>query len=76
VAQYLHRAFVGAREPRENADERGLARAVRAEQPEEFAFFYRETDALERLQLLEALPDVADFYGWHDWCAASQGGGA
>ena len=63
VAAHRDAAFVGAREARENADERGLARAVRTEQAEELAFFHREADALERLQLLVALLDVTNFYG-------------
>ena len=63
VAAHRDAAFVGASEAGEDADERRLARAVRTEQSEELAFFDREADALERLQILVALLDVTNFYG-------------
>src|SRR5207302_10037265 len=52
---------VGAYQAGENADERGLAGAVRAEQAGEFSLRYLEVDTGERLQIAEALLNVAEF---------------
>ncbi|KML46587.1 hypothetical protein VL15_35280 [Burkholderia cepacia] len=63
VAAHRDTAFVGPGKPGEDADERGLACAVGAEQTEELAFLDRQADALERLKRFVALLDVTDFYG-------------
>jgi len=61
-AHHAHAARVGAREPGDEVDERGLAGAVRAEQPEELAALDRQADAVERAQAAIALLDLPDFY--------------
>src|SRR5258708_19480239 len=60
MAHHPRRPAIGAREARENADQGGLAGSVGSEQPEELSLRDLEVDPRERLQLAEALVDVAE----------------
>src|SRR5213079_487961 len=61
MAHHPGRAPVGARETCENVDQGGLAGSIGSEQPEKLSLPDLEVDPRERLQLAEALVDVADF---------------
>ena len=61
VAHDARRAAIRAHQSRENADQRGLAGAIGAEQPEKLTAFDAEADAGQRLQAAVTLGDVADF---------------
>ena len=63
VTHYPRGAAISERQARQNADERGLPRAIGTEQPEEFSLAYLEIDTGQRLNGAEALVDVAQFYG-------------
>ena len=63
VAQHPRRAGVGAGQPREDRDQRRLARAVRSQQAEELALLDGEAHAGQRLHAAEAAGDVVDFDG-------------
>ena len=65
VARDRGGALVGVRERHEHADGRRLARAVRAEQPEDLAFADVERDAVERLNLAVALAQCLDDDRFH-----------
>src|SRR6266704_5702108 len=53
---------IGRRELAENAvEQRGLAAAVRADQPEDFALLHVEADAVDGFDAAKALFDVGDF---------------
>ena len=59
------RAAIGAREAREDRDERRLAGTVRTQQTEELAFLDREVDTVQRLHAAEAARDVGHVDGEH-----------
>ena len=61
VAEHAHGAAVGARQSRDDRDERRLAGAVWTEQPEELALRDRQVDAVERPHLPEAARHIPDF---------------
>jgi len=63
VSQNTRYAGVGARQPGEDGDERGFARAIGSQQPEEFAGPDHEIHADERLHLAEAAGDADDLDG-------------
>ena len=60
LAVELHLALVGPFEARDDAQQRGLARAGRPEQRDQLARADVELDLLERGEVAEALGDVAD----------------
>ena len=60
MAQDLGAARVGLQDGRQDADDGGLAGAVRAEQPEDGALCDLEVDAVERLDLAEPLGESFD----------------
>ena len=63
VPQNSRGATIGARESRDDRNERCLARAVRPQQAEELAFGNRQIDARKRLHAAEATRDVDDLDG-------------
>jgi hypothetical protein len=65
-------ARVGARQPRDDVDQRRFARAVRAEQAEELALAHLQRHAVERVQRAVALLHADDVDG-RDQRAASSG---
>jgi hypothetical protein len=58
--QHRDRPPVGARQPGDHVDQRGLARAVRAEQAEELALADGEADAVQGQHRTKALLDPAN----------------
>jgi hypothetical protein len=60
-----HVAVVGAFEPGDDAQQRGLAAAGRAEQRDQLAFRQIERDVVDGPERAELLDDVADLDG-HD----------
>jgi hypothetical protein len=54
---------IGVRQPRDDGNERRLARAVRPKQAEELAFGNGQIDAGKRLHAAEATRDVDDLDG-------------
>jgi len=69
VAEHAHRAAAGAGQTGQDADQRGLARAVRPEQAEELAGVDVEAHVVEgagRAAFAEVrLRDVLEGDGWH-----------
>jgi hypothetical protein len=59
-AEHLDRAVVAVPVALEDLDGRRLARAVRAEQPEDLAVLDREVDPAERLVIAVGLREAAD----------------
>jgi hypothetical protein len=59
-AEHLGRAVVGVEDRGQDAHGGGLARTVRAEQPEHGAGRHVEVDAAERVDVAEALGEAAD----------------
>src|SRR5205814_1237251 len=57
---------IGADQSGDDVDQRGLAGAVRPEQPEELALIDLEADAGKGAQHAEALLDLMDFYGFQE----------
>ena len=62
-AEDVHRARGGPRQAEHEADGRGLAGAVRPQHGDDLAPVDGEIQALERLDLSEALADLAEFDG-------------
>ena len=60
--QHQRPPAAGARQPGQNADERGFARAAWAYDTDNFAFLDVEVDALEHLEWAEGFPDSVEFY--------------
>jgi hypothetical protein len=76
-AEHRHGAGRGASQTLENLDERGLAGAVRAEQPDDLArSFDGEVDAAERPDSAVGLAQCAHVNGCHDGSIAHRQGGA
>ena len=70
-AEHLHLPPVGDDQAHDAADQRGLARAVRAEQPDEAAVGHDEVNAVERLhptaERLAHVPAQQGRDGWIGW---------
>ena len=61
LAVDLHGAAVGRLEPRDDAQERRLARAGRTKQGHEFTVVDRQADVVQRSEAAEGLADVLNF---------------
>ena len=70
-AENAYRAGIGPCQARDHIDQRGLARAVGAEQAEELALLDREAHSGERAQPAIALLELQYFYGFQCGAAAS-----
>ena len=74
VAHHREAAAVRARQPRQQADQRRLARAVRPQQTEELAGFDVQVDPVEGAHRSVALGGLPDFDCGHRGSARSQDG--
>jgi hypothetical protein len=63
VAEHAHRTCVRANQAEQDAQERGLAGAVRAEQSVDLSRKHFQAHAAQGVDLAEALPDAADCDG-------------
>jgi hypothetical protein len=65
VPEYFRRAAIGADQSREDRNERGLARSVGAQQPEELPFLDLEVHAVQGPHAAEAARDIGHVDGNH-----------